>query len=228
MLPESGLDGPIVIAQRGWYQGVTGIVAAKMAEYHLLPAIIVSIDENGIGRGSCRSFGMFGIYSALQTCEDILEDYGGHEAAAGVTISEGNIDELRRRVTEYYHDVIKTVGEPGLVIDFEVIKPELLTIPNIEALALLEPFGYGNPPPTLCIKGALLAGIVSIGAGKHTRFRIEKLGRSLDCIYFSMPSEKLDVSEGMRVDLAFEPQINEFRGRTSVQLHVVDVRQSMI
>ena len=226
ILPESALDGPIVIAQRGWYQGVTGIVAAKMAEYHLLPAVIISIDEDGIGRGSCRSFGMFGIYGALQSCEDILDDYGGHEMAAGLTICEDNIDELRQRLTEYYHKSIKVVGEPGLKIDFEVEKPELLTTHNIEALALLEPFGYGNPPPTLCIRGALIAGIVSIGAGKHTRFRIEKAGRNLDCIYFSMPSEKLEVGEGMLVDVAFAPQINEFRNRINVQLHVVDVRAS--
>ena len=226
MLPESGLDGPIIIAKRGWYQGVTGIVAAKMAEYHLLPAIIISIDEEGVGRGSCRSFGVFGIYGALRACEDILDDYGGHEMAAGLTISEDKIDELQRRLSEYYHKNIKIVGEPGLMIDFEVEKPELLTIPNIEALALLEPFGYGNTPPTLCIREAVITGIVSIGAGKHTRFRIEKKGRSLDCIYFSMPSEKMEVSEGMLVDVAFEPQINEFRNRINVQLHVVDVRKS--
>ena len=224
LLPESGIDGPIVLAQRGWYQGVTGIVAAKLAENHLLPAIIISIDEDGIGRGSCRSFGTFGIYGALRSCEDLLQAYGGHEMAAGVTVAQGNIDELRRRVTEYYHENIKAEPEPGLIIDFEVEKPELLSIKNVDAMEVLEPFGFGNPPPVLCVKDALLSAVHSIGAGKHTRFKVEKKGKTLDCIYFSMPSEKLDVSAGMLVDVAFVPQINEFRGRTNVQLHVLDVR----
>ena len=226
MLPVSGPDGPIVLAQRGWYQGVTGIVAAKMSEHHLLPAIIISIDDDGIGRGSCRSFGSFGIYGALQSCEDILDDYGGHELAAGVTIAEKNVDELRRRVREYYLNSIDATPGAGLKLDFEVEKPELLSIKNVEALELLEPFGFGNPPPNLYIKNALLSAVYSIGAGKHTRLRIEKSGKSLDCIYFSMQSENLDVSTGMLVDVAFEPQINEFRGRTNVQLHVFDVKAS--
>ena len=226
LLPESGPDGPIVLAQRGWYQGVTGIVAARMAELHLFPAIIISIDEDGLGRGSCRSFGTFGIYGALQSCEDILEDYGGHEMAAGVTISEENVDELRRRVTEYYRENVKTEPVPSLKIDFEVEKPELLAIANVDAMEILEPYGFGNPPPCLCITNAVLSAVYSIGAGKHTRLKVDKSGKILDCIYFSMPSEELEVSEGMRVDVAFEPQINEFRGRVNVQLQVIDVRKS--
>ena len=224
LLPETGPDGPIVLARRGWYQGVTGIVAARMAELHLLPAIIISVDEDGIGRGSCRTFGTFGIYGALQSCEDILLDFGGHEMAAGVTVAAENIDELRRRVTEYYRKSVDGAPLSGLRIDFEVEKPELLAIENIEALELMEPFGFGNPPPLLCIRNALLSAVYSIGAGKHTRFKLEKLGKILDCIFFSMPSEELDVSEGMLVDVAFEPQINEFRGRSSVQLQVFDIR----
>jgi len=226
LLPSAGPEGPIVLASRGWFQGVTGIVAAKMSEYYLLPTVIISVDDDGMGRGSCRSFGTFAIYDALRSCEDILIDFGGHEMAAGVTIAEKNIGELRRRITEHYFVNAKGPHEPGLKIDFEVEKPELLAISNIESLELLEPFGYGNPPPSLCITGAYLSAMTSIGAGKHTRFRIDKSGKSMDCIYFSMPSEDLDVNEGMQVDVAFAPQINEFRGRTSVQLHVIDIRRS--
>jgi len=226
MLPEDGPEGPIILAQRGWYQGVTGIVAAKMAEYYFLPAIIISIDEDGIGRGSCRSFGEFGLYSALRTCEDLLGNYGGHEMAAGITVAEENIAELSRRISDYYHEHVKAAPGPGLKLDFEVEKPELLAIRNIEALERIKPFGNGNPPPCLCIKDALLSAVYSIGDGKHTRLRIEKSGQSMDCIFFSMPAGELSVSEGMLVDVAFEPQINEFRGRTNVQLHLFDIRMS--
>ena len=226
MLPEDGPDGPIILARRGWYQGVTGIVAAKMSERYLLPVIIISIDDDGTGRGSCRSTNAFGIYGALRACEDLLDNYGGHEMAAGVTVAEENIGELRARVGRYYFEKAGSQPPRGLKIDFEVEKPELLTVRNIEALERLEPFGNDNPPPCLCITDAKLTSAQSIGAGQHTRLRIEKTGKSFDCIYFSMPSENLGVREGMRVDVAFEPQINEFRGRTNVQLHLFDIRES--
>ena len=227
MLPESWLSGPIVLARNGWFQGVTGIVAAKMAERYLVPAIIISIGEDGIGRGSCRSYGTFGLYDALRSCEDILNNYGGHEMAAGVTIAESNIDELRRRIVSYYRSSIESAPKPGLFPDFEVEKPELLTVENIQALERLEPFGSGNPPPCLYIKGAILTAVFPIGAGKHTRLRIEKADMNLDCVFFSMPFEDLGVSEGMLVDVAFEPQINDFRGRCSVQLNMIDIRASV-
>ena len=226
MLLEPKADEPIVLAQRGWFQGVTGIVAAKLAERHLVPAIIISIDENGIGRGSCRSYGTFGIYDALKSCADILDNYGGHEMAAGVTVAEENINELRRRMISCYHDCVKSAPKPGLLLDFEVEKFELLSIQNVEALERLEPFGNGNPLPNLCIKGAVLTNVQPIGAGKHTRLKIEKENKSLDCIFFSMPTEDLGVSAGALVDVAFEPQLNEYRGRSDVQLNLIDIRPS--
>ena len=227
MLREFWTEGPIILSRRGWYQGVTGIVAAKMAERHRIPAIIISIDDDGVGRGSCRSFGTFAIYDALRSCEDLLENYGGHEMAAGVTVVEGNIEELRQRISRYYNDNIGSASAPGLRLDFEVEKPELLTVQNVEALEKLEPFGNGNPSPCLCIMGAEISAAQSIGAGKHTRLRIEKANKSFDCVFFSMSSEDLGIGVGSLVDVAFEPQINEFRGRSSVQLHLLDIRLSV-
>jgi len=224
MLSKSKPDGPIFLAQRGWYQGVTGIVAAKMAERHRVPAIIISIDDDGMGRGSCRSFGAFPLYDALAACADLLENYGGHEMAVGVSVAEKNIGELNRRITRYYSDRAEGAAVPGLRLDFEVEKPELLTVSNLEAMERLEPFGSGNPPPCLCITGAEVASVLAIGEEKHTRLKLDKAGKILDCIFFSMSPKDLGVSEGMMVDVAFEPQINDFRGRTSVQLHVLDVR----
>jgi len=228
MLPEPRQDEPIFLAKQGWYQGVTGIVAAKMAERYRVPAIIISIDDDGTGRGSCRSYGSFPLYDALASCSDILDNFGGHEMAVGVTVAEKNINELQRRIKQYYTDSIEGAAAPGLRLDFEVEKPELLTVGNLEALEQLEPFGSGNPPPCLCILGAEVSAVYSIGDGKHSRLRIDKAGKNMDCIFFSMSSESLGVREGTMVDVAFEPQINEFRGRVSVQLHVLDIRPSEV
>jgi len=226
MLPDSEPDEPIVLARHGWYQGVTGIVAAKMAERYRVPVIIISIDDDCIGRGSCRSFGSFAIYEALCSCEDILINYGGHEMAAGVTVAEENIEQLRRRISGHYHDIIETVPGSGLKLDFEVEKPELLSLQNIEAMELLEPFGNGNPSPCLCMLGAVLTSAQSIGGGRHSRLKVEKSGVYLDCIFFTVPADDLGVNEGTLVDIAFEPQVNEFRGRRSVQLQLFDIRES--
>jgi len=201
-------------------------VASKMAERYRVPAIIISIGEDGMGRGSCRSFGGFPLYQAMLTCADILKDYGGHELAVGVTVAEENIEELKRRLTDYYRESDCVGSVPALKLDFEVIKPDLLTVENLQALAELEPFGNGNPPPNLCIMGAEVSMALTIGEGKHSRLRLEKWGRSLDCIFFSMPPKDLGVREGMAIDVAFEPQINDYRGRKNVQLNLLDIRES--
>jgi single-stranded-DNA-specific exonuclease len=220
-----GETGPIVLSSRQWHQGVLGIVAARMVEQNLFPAIMIGVDENGVGRGSCRSLGSFRMYSALQTCDDILENYGGHEMAAGLTIPEGNIGELRRRLRDYYHENIKIAPTPTAYLDFEVERPELLSLENVEQLEKCEPFGNGFLPPYLCFKKARLVALSSVGGGAHCRMKVEKGGKMFDCIFFSASAEKIDSKVGGSIDLAFGPQVNEFRGWRSVQLHVLDIRR---
>ncbi|MDR1217807.1 MAG: single-stranded-DNA-specific exonuclease RecJ [Oscillospiraceae bacterium] len=221
----AGEKGPIVLSSRQWHQGVLGIVAARMVEQSMFPAIMIGVDENGVGRGSCRSFGTFRMYSALQTCDDILENYGGHEMAAGLTISERKIDELRMRLHDYYNKHIKIAPTPTIYLDFEVERPELLRLENVAQLEKCEPFGNGFLPPCLCFKDARLVSINSVGGGAHCRMKVEKRGRSFDCIFFSAAQKSVGVSAGDRIDLAFGPQVNEFRGWRNVQLHVLDVRR---
>jgi single-stranded-DNA-specific exonuclease len=216
--------GPVVLANRGWHQGVMGIVAAKVAEQFFFPAIMISIGEDGVGRGSCRSFGNFRLYTALEKCSDLLDNYGGHEMAAGLTISEANIEEFRRRICDYYHETVKIPTDPVLRLDFEVTKPELLTLENLTALERTEPFGNGFLPPFLCMNNVYLQSVIPIGGGKHTKLRVVKNGRFFDCICFNRSAEDLGVVEGMTIDIAFEPVVNEYRGWRNVQLHIIDIR----
>lgn len=229
MLARSGEEipaEPIVLAGKDWYQGVTGIVASKLADRFKLPTVIISIGEDGLGRGSCRSCGSFSIYDALRSCSELLITFGGHEMAAGVTVAEGNIGKLRRCIAEIYSTHTAEAPETGLEIDFEVEKPELLSLRNVEALKCLEPFGRGNEPARLCITGASVIDISPIGSGKHTKLKIEKAGSYLDCVFFSVPPESLGITYGDIVDIAFEPQVNEYRGRRSMQLQLADIRNS--
>ena len=218
-------DGnPVILHKRGWYQGVLGIVSSRLVDRYFLPCIMITVDENGVGRGSCRSLGYFNLYEALNDCADLLENYGGHEMAAGITIKEENIPEFRRRFNAFYHRKVSIPSVPRLILDFEVIKPRLLRLENVTALDELEPFGNGNQQPRLCMMGAFLNYMTPVGGGQHTRMRVTKCGESFDCIFFSAPMQTLSVRPGDIVDVAFELYINNFRGRRSVQFVVTDLR----
>ena len=108
-------------------------------------------------------------------------------------------------------------------IDFEVIKPGLLTLENLEALRELEPYGNGNPVPMLCIIGARVMNVMSLSGGKHTKIKIAKNGEIFESICFGRSPEELQVSCGSTADIAFQPQINEYRGKKSVQLLLTDI-----
>ena len=213
---------PIILAKSGWHQGVAGIVASRLSEKFHVPVVMICLSE-GVGRGSCRSFGGFNLFGALEESRDFLQTFGGHEMAAGLTISEGEIDGLRGRLRALYAQKSDLLSEMSLNIDFEVINPGILSLPNVESLSQLEPYGNGNPTPVLCIKGAAVESVTPVSAGKHTKYRIKKDGEAFDCIFFSKCAEELGVSAGDTVDMVFAPQINEFRGRRTVQLLMLDI-----
>ncbi|MGE4483857.1 MAG: single-stranded-DNA-specific exonuclease RecJ [Oscillospiraceae bacterium] len=213
---------PIILAKNGWHQGVAGIVASRLSEKFRVPVVMICLSD-GVGRGSCRSFGGFNLFGALEESRGFLQTFGGHEMAAGLTISECEIDGFRKKLKELYAKKNEALAEAFLNIDFEVINPGILSLPNVESLSLLEPYGNGNPTPVLCIKGAFVDLVTPMCGGKHTKYRIKKDGEPFDCIFFSKNAEELGVSSGDSVDIVFAPQINEFRGRRSVQLLMLDI-----
>ncbi len=212
---------PVVLASDTWHQGVCGIVASRICEKFNVPAVMVCV-KDGVGRGSCRSVEGFNLYEALTECKDLLLGYGGHEMAAGLTVREDRIDDLRRALAERY----KAAAAPERVlnIDFEVIKPELLSLENVEALDTLEPYGTGNPSPILCMRDVSVENFSALSEGKHTKLWVGKAGAVFEALYFSKSPAELGVRLHDRADIAFSPQINEFRGRRTVQLSLCDYR----
>ena len=140
--------GPVVLASSKWHQGVAGIVASKIVERIGLPVVIICV-RNGVGRGSCRSMDGFNIYEALSKCGDMLLSFGGHEMAAGLTVEEQRIDDLKERLKDIFASGPAVSRERLLSVDFEVIKPRLMTLENIEALETLEPYGDGQSPAAI-------------------------------------------------------------------------------
>ena len=225
MLPDGQPPEAIVLADETWHQGVVGIVASRIAEEFSCPAFLICLDGDH-GKASSRSYGGFNLFASLTTLAPLLESYGGHELAAGFTISRSNIDEFRRQICSlaagYYSD-----DTPRTLLDIDcAVAPELLTIPNVESLNVLEPCGSGCPKPVLMLKGLTIERIQQVGSGRHMRMRLRCGRYVLNAIYFSATPESTFVQTGDVVDIAFNPQINEFRGERTVQMNVLDIRPS--
>ncbi len=214
---------PIVLDSDHWHQGVAGIVASRLTERFRAPVILICMDGDK-GRGSCRSFGSFNVYEALCACADTLESFGGHALAAGVNVRREQLGDFRGAFCSYFAQHRPAAQAPDLQVDFNVDNPAFLDLENVDALSMLEPCGPGNPSPVLCMTDLRLSAVTPLGDGSHTRLRFTKYGQDFDCICFFRTAEALRVRRGSRVDIAFCPQINEFRGRRSVQLVLTELR----
>ena len=221
-LSRAPQKGAIVLADEGWHQGVVGIVASRLAEKYGCPAFMICLDQ-GIGKGSCRSWGGLNLFELLKECAPLLENFGGHALAAGFTVREENIPALARTLRRAVEEQCQE-AEPSAVLEADAaVTPDLLTVDAVEALDLLEPLGTGNPRPVLVVRGAQVQSMAQVGRGRHLKLRLESRGIPLDAIYFSADGGELGLTPGGRVDVAFYPQINEFRGLRTVQLQVIDL-----
>ena len=215
-------DGPIVLASEEWNQGVIGIAASRLAEQYSLPTVIVCLNGD-VGKGSCRSYGGFNLFEALSACSDELIGFGGHALAAGLNVRRDKLDDFRRALREYYF-ANRPEPVPEVQCDLLITDPSLLSLENVRSLDLLEPFGNANPKPVLCLSGVRLEALGEVGGGRHSRFRV-RMGQSrFECIFFSHSNAETGVHEGELIDIAFTPQVNEYRGSVSVQLVACAVR----
>lgn len=223
LLP-AGERSALVLSSDVWHQGVVGIVASRLSEKYSCPSFMIHL-QNGVGKGSCRSYGGFNLFAALESCRDLLVDFGGHELAAGFNIREEDIPAFRRRMNRCVCDYRN--GETpvsSLAVDVEIRRPEWITLEEMEALTRLEPYGSGNERPVFAIMGARVESMQGVGQNRHLKLRLAKGECRFDAIFFSATAAACGVSAGMRVDAAFHLQINEFRGINSIQLQLVDLR----
>ena len=223
MIPSGSPPQALVLAADTWHQGVVGIVASRIAEEFSCPTFLICLDGEH-GKASSRSYGGFNLFSALTNLSHLLESYGGHELAAGFTINRYNIPAFRDAITqlaeEFYSD-----DTPRTVLEADcAISADLLSIAGIESLNALEPCGNGCPRPVLIMEKVIVDRIQMVGSGRHMRLRLRQGNHRLNAIYFSATPESTFIQVGDVVDVAFHPQINEFRGERSVQLNLLDIR----
>ena len=214
----------IVLASEGWHAGVIGIVAARVVDRYHRPAVVIAV-SNGEGQGSARSIAGFDLADALAACSDHLITFGGHRMAAGLRVTtdrvdaftEAFVDVANRRLTA--RDLVDT-----LRLDAEV-SLDVLTLPCTEALLALGPFGIGNPRPRLATGWLELAAEPRcVGRnGDHLQAVFRKDGTQIKAIGFGMGSMIEDLKERRGCRAAFAPIVNEFNGRRSVEMQLIDL-----
>ncbi|MDR2592715.1 MAG: single-stranded-DNA-specific exonuclease RecJ [Chitinispirillales bacterium] len=216
--PEN--DYGLVVASPDWHVGVIGIVASKVVERYNRPTILISIGEEGAAKGSGRSVYGLHLLQALDGCADILDGYGGHAAAAGVSLSADKIDAFRERFNEVVKSKLSEKDlAPRVTADAEVpidqLTPKLLRI-----IKQMEPFGPGNMRPVLLTKGLKHRYPPKIVGQKHLKMSLTDGKVVMDAIAFGMGERLPEVSAAKTLDVAFGLEDNEWNGKVSLQMNV--------
>ncbi len=201
-------DRVILIWGRDWHPGVIGIVASRLVEKTGRPVIVVSVDEHGEGKGSGRSVQGFNLHECIASCEDILLRFGGHAMAAGLSVREENLPELRRRLNEWAARECAVLFTPPLECDLS-IHLDRITVESVRRLGQLAPYGAENPTPVFVLEKAVIDGIFSVSEGKHCRLRLRQGNASIYAVWFGMPPEQLPYTMGDVVDAAVNLSVYE-------------------
>ena len=218
-------DKVLIIANEGWQHGVIGIVASKLTEKYYKPTILLTI-EDGEATGSARSIKGFSIFDALMKCSDILGKFGGHEQAAGLSLNEEYIDELRNRVNEFadyslnQEDLIENIA-----VEFE-LDEDAIDFNLIEELHRLEPFGMSNPSPRFILRNCEIKDIFKLGKEKnHLKLNLSKKN-TYESIGFNMSYLAEGYNIGDKVDVLFQLDENTYMGNRKIQFLLKDIRMA--
>lgn len=228
--PEN--DPALVLAGVGWHVGVIGVVAGRLAEKYGKPAIVIALDQAGShpGTGSCRAGSpAINLHEALRECEHRLVRFGGHQAAAGLTIAEKEIDAFR---SEFMEAIARQTAEseysPEIVIDAQAPLGQL-NLTTVNQIEQLSPFGQGNPRPVLCSSGVTLAEPSRrMGGGdRHLTVRLTQHNVQMRAVAFGQGDwcDELNACD-TPIDIAYRPVINDFAGRRNVEIQLLDWRVS--
>ena len=222
-------DAALVLADYDWHPGVIGIVAGQLAEKFNRPVVLIALDAVGArpGAGSARSVPGLNLHEALASCTEHLISHGGHAAAAGLKINPKRIDEFREAFCEYVSEQLSSGdATPELAIDGETAFSEL-TMRTLNQINSLAPFGSGNTRPIFCSSNVTVAGEVKrIGnGGRHLSMTFDQQGTRIRAVAFGIGESEEDFANHKgTLSVAFKPVINNFRGRSTVEMHLADWR----
>jgi single-stranded-DNA-specific exonuclease len=227
--PEHEGQRVLVLARPAWGFGIVGIVAARVVEATRKPVLLLAYDEEHDSyHGSGRSWGSFNLLEALHGASDLLGRYGGHHAAAGVSVPAANLEALRERLHQGADGILDEEPEPPtLEIDLEVGSGTVVNLDLLDWLGKLAPFGRDNPEPTFLTRGAVLLSARRVGKDGNTAsfvFKLPGAEASFKAVKFQSGDLADAFTAGTDVDLVYTPKANHWNGRTSVDLMLKDLR----
>ena len=223
LLAEGSTRRSIVLHKPDWHAGVIGIVASRLVEkFHLPVVMLTTVDYHA--KGSARSIRDFDIHAALKSCEDLLVEFGGHKHAAGLTLEESKIAQMRERFDQYAKDhVTDAMLEREIVIDTELLLNELS--PHFfRYLRQFAPFGHHNPKPVFYSRSVHSANGVKIVGNNHLKFRALQSNFVIDAIGFNLGSKASLCTNGKPFMIAYTLEENVYKGQVTPQLSIKDVR----
>jgi len=216
----------IVVAGENWHRGVIGLAASKIAEKLYRPVIVISL-ENGIGHGSARSIANYHLLSGMDSCAELFEQYGGHASAAGMKIKKENIEELQKKLNEHAGSNLSPEDFiPELKID-AVVSSQTLSLDLVQELKQFEPFGMGNSRPKFVTKDLVLVSEPFVMKEKHLKLKLAgEKGKQFEAVWWDGvdKSKKQTLKPKTRIELAYTPEANTWKGNTRLQLVVEDLR----
>lgn len=213
----------LVVYKPGWHAGVIGIVASRLVErFHLPTILLTSLDKHA--KGSARSIRNFDIHNALKECEHLLLEFGGHKHAAGVTLLEKDIEELRESIDAIAHrEITPEMLIPEIVVDSELQLSEL-SPRFLEVLRRFAPFGYANSKPMFYARNVRSANGVKIIGGNHIKLRTVQSNFAIDAIGFNLAHKIKYCSNGKPFSICFNLEENAQNGSNAPQLSIKDIR----
>ena len=218
----------LVLASDTWHQGVVGIVASRLIETYYRPTEVLTM-SNGFVTGSARSVPGFDLYQAIESCSDLLENFGGHMYAAGLTMRPERVEEFTRRFNAYVEENIDPITlQPQVEIDSELFFSNI-TPAFRRDLNRFQPFGPGNPAPVFVTRGVVSHGETKlVGADcEHLRMDLmqrQKPNTTIQTIAFQQPTHYEWIRAGHPIDVCYQIVENHYRGSVSVQLRIKDIK----
>ena len=211
----------IVVGREHWNVGTVGIVASRLCSRYKRPSVVIAFDDDGFGRGSCRSVGAINMVEALDACSELLDSHGGHKMAAGLSLKRDNFSAF----CEQFNAACKKQAKPSDFISTYTVDA-WITLGEadqnlIAAIGTLQPLGLGNPTPTWGARNVSIVGEPRVVGKNHLKMTLASGGTQLDAIAFGMADR--DLYNG-RIDVLFHVEENSYMGRTSVQLKIKDFR----
>lgn len=214
----------IVLGGKGWHHGVIGIVSSKVTDKYYKPSILLSFEDD-IAKGSGRSVPGFDLYEGLTKCEDLLEKYGGHSMAVGLTLKKENLEKFKERFEQIAKE--KNIKElvPIIYIDDE-LKLKDISMELVKSLSILEPFGEANKVPLFLIRNLKIDSIRALSEGRHLKLTLRDENFVINAIGFELGYLAEEYRIGDRIDVVGTLEINSFNGFSSIQINMKDIRKS--